>query len=134
MRIVNTISVKLDCLKYFTLLQSNKTIQAVFHYYHLDPCLMHFTVPKREDNSSELFQHLLLQLVTRYNLHPVLHWVMLSLFFEVSAPFSFMNCIHMTTRMKKAGSEYRRIMETCATPHQIHMNFNFFSSEDWCLL
>lgn len=64
------VSVKLDCLKYFTLLQSNKTRQAVFHCY-LDPCLMHFTVPKREDNSSKFFQHMLLQLVTHYNLHPL---------------------------------------------------------------
>lgn len=51
---------------------------------------------------------------------------MLSLFFEVSAPFSFMNCIHITTRMKKAGPEYRRIVEICVQPLQIHMNFNLF--------
>jgi len=52
-----------------------------------------------------------------------LRWVMFSLYFEVSAPFSFMNCICVITRVKKAGPEYRRSFEICVQLHQIRGGF-----------
>lgn len=134
MRIVNTVSVKLDCLKYFTLLRSNKTIQAVFHYY-LDACLMHFTVPKREDNSSEFFPHMLLQLVTRYNLHPV------SALGHVK-PFLWSQCSFFIYELHSYYNQNERswswVQENCrnlcsTSPNTYKFLFPF-SWEDWCLL